>query len=512
MATYTDNYNLKKPDPTDFVEVSDLNENMDIIDGELKKRASLDSSGKVPAEQLPAMDYIPTAQRGAANGVATLAANGKVPSGQLPAMDYIPTSQKGAVNGVASLGADSKVLTSQLPAMDYIPTSQKGAANGVASLGADGKILPSQLGAAGVPPQIIVTVQSGSSVTCANGGTTVTKASSGVVTFDLPNYGAWSITATLNGQTTSETVLVDDVKQYAITLSYFSATLRVTSESGATVTATGPKTYSATVPSSGVVDIAIKAAGTYTIRASKNGETTDAVTRNIATHGNLYTCECLFFNSVLANNTWAQIAEASAAGKASQLWNVGDTKDIIVSGEALTLEIVGFNHDDLPGGGKAGITFGLKHLMANTRKMDSSSTNENGFTGTTMYTWLQNTLLPSLPSDLQDVIKMVNKKTSAGDCSSAINTNAMKLFLFSEIEIFGSIEYSVNGEGAQYSRFATTASRIKYLANGTGGANNWWERSPDANDPDYFCNVTAPCDADSNSPTTAKGVCFGFCV
>ena len=46
--------------------------------------ASLDSTGKVPSSQLPAMDYIPTAEKGAASGVATLDSSGKIPSAQLP--------------------------------------------------------------------------------------------------------------------------------------------------------------------------------------------------------------------------------------------------------------------------------------------------------------------------------------------------------------------------------------------------------------------------------------------
>ena len=57
-----------------------------------------------------------------------------------------------------------------------------------------------------------------------------------------------------DGQTATESVVVDDVKQYKISLSYFSATLKVTSDSGATVTATnGTKTFSGTVPTSGVL-------------------------------------------------------------------------------------------------------------------------------------------------------------------------------------------------------------------------------------------------------------------
>lgn len=46
--------------------------------------ATLDSTGKVPASQLPDMDYIPTSQKGAASGVAELDSTGRVPSSQLP--------------------------------------------------------------------------------------------------------------------------------------------------------------------------------------------------------------------------------------------------------------------------------------------------------------------------------------------------------------------------------------------------------------------------------------------
>lgn len=482
MATYTENYKLKKPAPEDFADIADLNENTDKIDAALKDKADLDESGKLKESQLPSLSYIPTSQKGAAGGVASLGSDGKVPSGQLPAMDYIPTSQKGAAGGVASLGSD-------------------------------GKIPESQLGTVGVPPQIIATIPSGSSVTCKCGSKTLTATSTGTVTFNLTGYGTWVVTATKDGQTATESVVVDDVKQYKISLSYFSATLKVTSDSGATVTATnGTKTFSGTVPTSGVLSLTITASGTYTVTATKSGETTDPVSVAITTSGQTYSVECLFFNSVLSKNTWAQIAKASAAGKASQLWSVGDTKDITVGSETLTLVIMGFNHDDLASGGKAGITFGMKNLMATTRRMNASNTNSGGFTGSEMYSWLQNTLLPTLPSDLQSVLKSVNKKTSAGSQSSTINTNSMKLFLFSEIEIFGSTTYSKAGEGSQYSYFATAANRIKYLSNGSGSAGWWWGRSPHGSGSGGFCSVGSGGSAGNGGAGNTGGVCFGFCV
>ena len=62
------------------------------------------SGGKIPVSELPV---------GTPNGVAGLDGNGKVPAGQLPAMNYIPTSQKGAAGGVATLGADGLLTPAQ---------------------------------------------------------------------------------------------------------------------------------------------------------------------------------------------------------------------------------------------------------------------------------------------------------------------------------------------------------------------------------------------------------------
>lgn len=60
-------------------------------------KADLGEDGKVPSEQLPHMDYIPTTEKGKPGGVATLGPDGKVPAGQLPKMDYDPSGSAAAV-------------------------------------------------------------------------------------------------------------------------------------------------------------------------------------------------------------------------------------------------------------------------------------------------------------------------------------------------------------------------------------------------------------------------------
>ena len=59
MAAETANYGLKKPGAEDFYNIEDFNWNADVIDAELAKRAELGEDGKVPAAQLPAMDFDP---------------------------------------------------------------------------------------------------------------------------------------------------------------------------------------------------------------------------------------------------------------------------------------------------------------------------------------------------------------------------------------------------------------------------------------------------------------------
>ena len=73
MATYTTNYNLKKPADSDFINIADLNGNADIIDEELKKRPVVGSDGKLPDNLLP--DLSETYEKKGAAGTAVSAHN-----------------------------------------------------------------------------------------------------------------------------------------------------------------------------------------------------------------------------------------------------------------------------------------------------------------------------------------------------------------------------------------------------------------------------------------------------
>ena len=102
----------------------------------------------------------------------------------------------------------------------------------------------------------------------------------------------------------------------------------------------------------------------------------------------------------------------------------------------------------------------------------------------------------------------MNKLTSAGSQSTTINTTADKLFLLSEIEIFGSVSYSKSGEGTQYDYYKAGNSKVKKF---NGSANNWWERSPCGGGSTRFCFVNSNGYANCYNASLANGVAFGFC-
>ena len=59
MAAETTNYGLTKPTVNESYDITVFNRNADVIDAELAKRAELGEDGKVPAAQLPVMDFDP---------------------------------------------------------------------------------------------------------------------------------------------------------------------------------------------------------------------------------------------------------------------------------------------------------------------------------------------------------------------------------------------------------------------------------------------------------------------
>ena len=212
--------------------------------------------------------------------------------------------------------------------------------------------------------------------------------------------------------------------------------------------------------------------------------------------------------TALNDMTWEQIQTISDAGKAADYFNVGDTKNITLDGVSYTAQIIGFNHDTKTAGGKAGITFQLVDCLNTTYQMNSSSTNVGGWKKSEMRSRMSE-FLGQLDEDLQSVIKPVNKLVSIGNNTSTIETVSDKLFLLSEVEIFGSTTYSFAGEGSQYDWYKAGNTKVKKV---NGSENYWWERSPYSGDTGYFCRVNSGGGANRGPASGSYGVSFGFCV
>ncbi len=360
----------------------------------------------------------------------------------------------------------------------------------------------------GIVPQLIVTVSAGAMVTATNGSKTITGTSdnTGVCTLAVPEIGTWSVSATLGGQT-SDTKTVSITDTYMVSLTFFSADITVTVDSGASVALQKDGTTIQTKTSTGTVVFTVTETGTYTIVATKNGQTTSGSV-NVVSGTTSYSLTLIFLKGNFADNDWSDIIAACHSGSVPSTWVVGNSKTMTINGTDYLIDIIGINHDTYTAGGKAPLTFQLHDCYADKKAMNSSNTNSGGWKNSAMRSAHLPAILALMPTEVQNGIREVNKLTSAGSQSSTINTTADKLFLLSEVEIFGSTTYSAAGEGTQYDYYKAGNSKVK-KENGYAAA--WWERSPYAGNSIAFCMVNSNGNASSNGARYVRGVAFGFC-
>lgn len=214
--------------------------------------------------------------------------------------------------------------------------------------------------------------------------------------------------------------------------------------------------------------------------------------------------------TTLANCSWDQIGRIAAVGKATDYFCVGDEKEITLStSEVVTLQIIGFGHDDLAaaGGGKAPITFGFKNCLNTAQQMNTTNTTTGGYAATPLYAAINGAIYGSLPAELRNVMKNVNKYTTAGSNLNTIVTTQENIFLLSAVEVHGSGGNAV-GEGTQYAFFTSGGARVKQ-ANGVNAA--WWLRSPYGTG--RFCKtLTTGAYSGDGYLTESNGVALALCV
>ena len=212
------------------------------------------------------------------------------------------------------------------------------------------------------------------------------------------------------------------------------------------------------------------------------------------------------YDPVFANNTWEQIIEACHSNEVPDTWKVADQKPMTINGVDYQIDIIGKNHDDYSdGSGKAPLTFSLHDCYKLKKAMHNTTTNSKGWSRCDMRETNLPIILKQMPTEVQSGIREVNKLTSE---SRTIVTTADKLFLLSEIEIFGSDKNSGKGEGTQYNYYKAGNSKVKNYIN---SAIEWWERSPYNGNTRFYCCVNYEGASISRSANVVSGVPFAFC-
>ena len=406
----------------------------------------------------------------------------------------------------------------------------------------------------GTELKIVVSVTSGAAVTATKGSDTVSGTSvNGVCTLVVPEAGTWSVKATLNGKT-SDTKSVSVVDSYAVALTFFSATITVNVDSGASVTLKKGGTTIATKTSNGTAVFTVTETGAYTVTATKNGQTTSGSV-NVVSGTTSYSLTLSFVSSTLNNNEWSVIKSVSDAGQGANYWSIGDRKAVTLNGTVGKLSlsnvttyafIIGFNHNASVEGSnrihfqlaKTALSGGTDVCLCDSSynstvsttgyfSMNSSRTNSGGWASSQMRTNICGTSLSSyagtiiavIPAALRAVLKSVTKYTdNTGDGStsaSAVTATTDYFFLLSEKEVFGSISYANSNEGSkqeQYSYYSAGNSKIKYKHDGTTTAARWGLRSPYSRGSNTFAIVGTDGTVTTAFAYYSLGFAPGFCV
>lgn len=395
----------------------------------------------------------------------------------------------------------------------------------------------------GVGLSLVVSVTTGAVVTATKGTLTVTgTASGGSCVLALPEAGTWSVVATYNGQT-SNTASVSVVDSYAVSLTFFSATITVTVPSGASVALKKGGTTVQTKTSTGTAVFTVTETGSYTVEASLDGQTTSgSVTVSSGTTS--YALTLSFVNSTLNDNEWSVIKTVSDAGEGANYWSIGDRKAVALSGTvgALSMSgthyafIIGFNHNSgVEGSGRIHFQFGKTALSGGSDicfvdskygntgsdaafRMNTSNTNSGGWNNSYMRKTICPAFKNALPAALKSVLKTVTKytdNTGNSTAASAVTATTDDIFLLAEYEVFGTIARGNTNESSkqqQYAYYSAGNSKIKNKHSATGEAARWWLRSPYSSDSTYFVGVYPDGTVGYSNANHSRGFAPGFCV
>ena len=383
--------------------------------------------------------------------------------------------------------------------------------------------------------------------------------SSGSRTYSVHKTGSYKFIVTYGSETYEQTANITTDGQTAnITLNRWTATINVSTSSselvGQTLTvykngtsidtlvlpSTTGTTKAYTVHATGTYKFAIVYEGTeYSDEVNVTAQTTYSVAVNLGpelvswsagTDAQIQAMIDAYYNGT---TTLAEI---------QSVWSVGDSRTITLSAmtatgvgeshrsQSVEMVILDFEHDTLAtpinGKTKALITVQQKNCLrdatvaddggsSNTEHgyMNSSNTNNGGWTSSARRTWCNNVYYAALPSGFKAMVKEATHQTTAGNQSATMNTDTDKCFLPSEWEVFGATTYAKAQEGTQYEYYKTASNRYKLPKwNSSIVSDYWWERSPYGSSATAFCRVGTNGGAGYASASAARGLAPACCL
>jgi len=199
-----------------------------------------------------------------------------------------------------------------------------------------------------------------------------------------------------------------------------------------------------------------------------------------------------------------------------KILNTGDA----ITDEMLILSLHSTGHFKLEDGSKfANTTWFSDGILNQSRQMLSTSTNEGGYLGGALDSWMQNILFFSLPYHWQSIIKPVTVLANAGLQKSTVNSGVRRLYVPSIAEMgydMTSVPYcneiDPDANEIRFSKYTSNAQRIKKTFWGTGTEQWYWTRSACSSSDTQFELISASGYQYALSANNTYWICVGFSI
>ena len=335
----------------------------------------------------------------------------------------------------------------------------------------------------GTELKIIVSVTSGATVTATKGSLSVSGTSvNNSCTLTVPEGGEWTVSATLNGNT-SVVITVDIIPSVAAELPFVDLILnnnswekiRQISDEGTAENYWSIGDRKAVTLNGTVGKLSLSNVTTYAFIIGFN--------HNSSVEG--------------ANRIHFQLAKAA----------LSDGKDVCLCDNSYGSFVSTTGYFSINSGSSNTTSGGWKKSKMRTNICGTSLSSYSG------------TIIAVIPAELRSAIKSVTKYTdnTGGGSTAASNITATTdyFFLLSEFEVFGSISYANSNEAskqAQYAYYSAGTSKIKYKHDATSTAVVWSLRSPRSADAYFFVYVNPNGKPTTEGSNISYGFAPGFCV